>query len=272
MAQVKNFEAALRNETDNPNKLEFFSLKNDGDEAIVRFMHDDVNSFDIVTTHKIYSEGKYAGRVNCLREAHEPIDHCPLCAKGDKPEHRFYIHMLQYTRDEMGNMVSTPKVWERSLSYAKELKNLISDYGPLSNCLFKVRRNGAAGDMKTTYSLTICMPQNYPPELYPLTTDDLTLFGEYTAIGNAVMNRTFDELFTYATTGVMPQAAAETPAQTVPAASVTAMPPVQTVVGVQPAAGQSPIRFMDGATTTAVPNEPFQGVQQVQINRPIRTY
>lgn len=270
----ETYEAALRNETGNNNRVEFFSLKEDGDEAIVRIMHDSVESFDIVTTHQIFNDGKYAGRVDCLRTSNDPISACPLCAKGEKAEHRFYIHLLQYTRDDAGNIVATPKVWERSLMYAKELRNLITDYGPLSQCLFKIRRNGARGDMKTTYSITICMPQQYPADMYPVSTENAELFRTYTAVGNAVMERSFDDLFTYATTGAMPQVNTEESVNIVTTYANTPPQGAQpTVQGVQPQPTSAvDNQFVTGTMTTAVPNQPMAGVQQVQVNRPIRTY
>ena len=132
----------------------FLTLKNDGDEAIVRFMHDSTESFDILTVHPMRVDGKF-GKYSCIRDARDPLDKCPLCKNGTKLENRIYIHLIHYVKDENGNIVAVPKVWERSLAYAKELAGLINEYGPLSDCIFKIKRNGAVKSMDTTYQVAL---------------------------------------------------------------------------------------------------------------------
>ena len=55
MAQVNFDDIDFNNMSGgaNNNSVGFFSLKNDGDEAIVRIMHDNTASFDILTEHSI---------------------------------------------------------------------------------------------------------------------------------------------------------------------------------------------------------------------------
>lgn len=179
----------------------FFSLKNDGDEAVVRIMHDDISSFDLVTTHPIQIGNKYR-RVNCIRDPRDPMDNCPLCKSGAKVQQRFYIHLIQYVKDEKGNIIPQAKIWERSASYAVTIKNLIDEYGPLSDCIFKIRRNGEAGSMNTTYSILFGNPQVYRPEFYP---KDNSLFEGYSVVGSAVMDKNFDEIAEFIATGEFPQ-------------------------------------------------------------------
>lgn len=179
----------------------FFSLKNDGDEAVVRIMHDDTSSFDLVTTHPIQIGNKYR-RVNCIRDPRDPMDNCPLCKSGAKIQQRFYIHLIQYVKDEKGNIIPQAKIWERSASYAVTIKNLIDEYGPLSDCIFKIRRNGEAGSMNTTYSILFGNPQVYRPEFYP---KDDSLFEGYSVVGSAVMDKNFDEIAEFIATGEFPQ-------------------------------------------------------------------
>ena len=84
MAQV-SFDVAStmqENNTQYSNSVEFFTLANDGDEAIVRFMYDDVSQFNIMTVHSIQVGGKWR-KVNCIREPQESTDICPLCASGN---------------------------------------------------------------------------------------------------------------------------------------------------------------------------------------------
>ena len=182
------------------NRVEFFSLKNDGDEAVVRIMHDSTSSFELVTTHPITVEGKYR-RINCIRDPREPMENCPLCKSGTKIQQRFYIHLIQYTKDEQGNIIATPKVWERPATYAVTIKNLIDEYGPLSNCIFKIRRNGEAGSMQTTYSILFGNPQVYRSDFYP---KDDSAFENYSVIGTAVMDKTFEDISEFISTGKFP--------------------------------------------------------------------
>ena len=37
----------------NTNSVSYFALKNDGDEAVVRFIYDNPNQFDLLTVHTV---------------------------------------------------------------------------------------------------------------------------------------------------------------------------------------------------------------------------
>lgn len=200
MAKI-NFDQISTGNESNGFQVGFFSLKNDGDEAVVRIMHDNTASFDLVTTHPIQIGNKYR-RVNCIRDPRDPMDNCPLCKSGAKVQQRFYIHLIQYVKDEQGNIIPQAKIWERSASYAVTIKNLIDEYGPLSDCIFKIRRNGEAGSMNTTYSILYGNPQVYRPEFYP---KDESLFEGYSVVGGAVMDKNFEELSEFIATGEFPQ-------------------------------------------------------------------
>lgn len=171
------------NNSDKP-RVGFFSLKNDKDFAIVRFMIDKPEDFDIVAGHRMNING-YSRMVNCLRDSNDPVDKCPLCAADKKLEYKFYIHLIQYIPDETGKLIPVPKVWERSTTYVNTFNNYLNDYGPLSDCLFKVIRNGEARSRDTSYTINFLPPNSpvYNPEVYE---KDTTLFKGYKAIGNAV--------------------------------------------------------------------------------------
>ena len=147
MAQV-NFETAQQIEESRPRggsgSFEFFNLKNDGDQAVVRFMYTDLSDFDIFTVHNVTINGKYR-KVSCIRDPHDATEACPLCASGNSISNRFYIKMLEYRVNGQGQVEIHPVVWDRSMSYASKLKSMLEEYGPLEDCLFKVKRNGAAG-------------------------------------------------------------------------------------------------------------------------------
>ncbi len=171
-------------------RVGYFTLKQDRDQAIVRFMIDSPDDFDIVAGHRMMING-FNRMVNCVRDIHDPVESCPLCTAGKKLEYRIYIHLIEYTRDEEGKIVATPKVWERSTAYINTLTNLLNEYGPLSDNVFKITRNGAAGTTGTTYDITYCRPEVYKPELY---VKDESLFNGYKAVGNAVLDYDVDKL------------------------------------------------------------------------------
>ena len=201
MAQIK-FDQVNTGDTSD-NLIRFFALKNDGDEAIVRIMHDNTDSFDLVTTHLIQHNNKYR-RVNCIRDPREPLENCPLCKAGVKIQQRMYIHLIEYVKDDYGKIIPQGKIWERSATYAMTIKNLIDEYGPLSDCIFKIRRNGKPGSRETTYSILYGNPQMYKVEDYP---KDENIFKNYSAVGTAVLDKSFEELAEFLATGDFPQMA-----------------------------------------------------------------
>ena len=168
----------------------FFSLKNDKDFAVVRFMHDDTDSFDIVAGHRMTVNDKLR-LVNCIRSAHEPVDNCPLCRAGKNLEYRLYIHLIEYVRNDEGKMVPVPRVWERSASYVNTLTNLMKEYGPLSDNIFKITRNGEKGSKSTTYDIMYGSPKVYTQEVYPRRDD---AFKDYKAVGNMVLDYDYNKL------------------------------------------------------------------------------
>lgn len=172
-------------------RVGYFSLKDDGDEAIVRFCYDNPDQFDILTTHQTTVEGKFR-RVNCLRESFKDSpDTCPMCAAGVPIQQKFYIKLLEYTRDENNNIVATPKIWERPTSYVNILGNLFAEYGNVSDNVFKVKRSGEKGSLQTTYSIMLANPNVYNSELYPKNNG---AFEGYNIIGTAVLDKSYDEL------------------------------------------------------------------------------
>ena len=198
--------STMNNSDTNNNTVGFLSLKNDGDEAIVRIMHDSVNDFDIVTLHPITLGGKFRS-VSCVRnDPREPVDNCPLCKNGTKIQSRIFIHMIQYTTNAQGQIEAKPVVWERPVSYATKLKNDIAEYGPLSSCIFKVKRNGKAGDKNTTYELKLGNPNMYNEASYPKIDN---AFANYSACGTIVMDKTYDEISEFLATGNFPESKKE---------------------------------------------------------------
>ena len=122
----------------------YFSLKNDGDSAVVRFMIDSVDDLNVVFMHTVKVDGRFRA-INCLRDPLQPASSCPLCSADNRPKQRIYIPLLSYERDDKGELIAVPRIWERPVFYEKRLSALTSEYGKLSNMLFRIVRNGAAG-------------------------------------------------------------------------------------------------------------------------------
>lgn len=169
------------------NGVGFFSLRDDGDEAIVRIMHDSPATFEIVAVHPYQVNGKFRN-INCIRDPQDEIDKCPLCEAGVRLSYRFFLHLIQY-EEVNGKIVATPKVWERGVQYADTIKDYCNEYAPLSNYIFKIKRNGKKGSTDTTYNIMPANPNVYRPDLYP---KDDSLFDGYSVIGNAVYNTDYN--------------------------------------------------------------------------------
>ena len=90
----------------NKPQVAFFQLKNDGDEAVVRFMCDSTKDFEIFTTHITPTSNNRFMKVNCLRDANEPVSKCPLCeSKNFKLSQTFCVPLIQYEKQSDGSVV-----------------------------------------------------------------------------------------------------------------------------------------------------------------------
>ncbi len=180
-------------QTTNNNNYHFsyFNLKKNGEEAIVRFMYDSPNEFNLYTIHTMQIDGKQR-KVDCLHTPYDPISSCPICETGSKAQRKIFIKLLQYIKQEDGTIKTVPKIWERSDRYVDTLSNLFNEYGNLSDQVFKIRRNGEAGDTKTSYDIMYANPAIYKPELY---VKDTTLFENFDFIKNGIItSKTYEEL------------------------------------------------------------------------------
>ena len=239
-------------------RIGFFSLKNDGDEAIVRIMHDSTKDFDMLNVHRVTIDGK-SRNVSCNRTASEPASKCPLCEAKSPISKKIYIHLIEYVRGEDGSIIPTPKVWERSASYAYKLRDYINDYGPLSECLFKIKRKGAAGSRDTDYNFIYCRPDVYKAENYPTISD---AFNGYQADGAACMHKDFEGLKALA--NALPINTAETAfptAQETPVAPTAreAVTPVNSVP-------------WESTTPARAPMNTANAGYDMPMNRPRRTF
>lgn len=203
VAVDENNSYNTNNNTTNPGSdVGFFTLKNDGDEAIVRFMDDSTDDFEILAVHNVTVGNKYK-KVNCIRTPQEPLSNCPLCESGASISLRFFIRMLQYVPQADGTYVPKAVIWERNTAYAKTLKSYMENYGSLSDMICKVIRHGKAGDTNTTYEIIPNLSKmTYRDDVF---VKDTNLFGNFKAEGTFVMNKSHGEISEFLATGSFPQ-------------------------------------------------------------------
>lgn len=179
----------------------FFSLKNDGDEAIVRIMCDSMSDLEIMTVHPItLGASSFPNRqVNCLRDPRDPMDLCPLCAAGESVKQKVFIRMLQYDP-----ATKQPKavVWDRVASvFAPMIKSYLDNYGPLSHIMCKIIRHGTG--KQTKYDIVPNInPQEYNETNYPI---DYEAFKDFKVLGRMVMDKNAEEIMQFMRTGAFPE-------------------------------------------------------------------
>ena len=203
MAQISYED--VKSSSDNEFDVGFFSLKSDGDEAIVRILCDQVSDLEILTVHPVtVGQSSFPNRnVNCLRTPHDPLEMCPFCNSGEKVKQRVFIKLLQYDENRNPHAV----VWDRPAgTYVPKLKSYIDNYGPLSNIMCKIIRHGSGLD--TTYDII----PNINPQVYNLEDykKDTSAFEEFRVLGRMVMDKTVEEMITFMRTGNFPEKSKET--------------------------------------------------------------
>ena len=135
-------------------------------------------------------EAKQAQRQDYSQERKNYVSYFSLKDDGDEAIVRI-VKLIEYTRDEAGNIVPEAKIWERPTSYIQRLVNLYTEYGSLKDNVFKIKRNGAKGDMKTDYVFMFANPSIYNEQLY---VKDFSAFDDYSPLGTAILNRNIDEM------------------------------------------------------------------------------
>lgn len=191
-------------------KVGFFKLKDDGDEALVRFNIASVEDLDFASVHTISTDGKWI-KVSCLNPLGSYGESCPLCSAVtagnkaiSKAGKKVYVQMLAAYKNKTTGQFENPSpvIWERPASFSKDIAQLIKDYGSLKETIFKVTRNGAAGDMKTTYSIGF-IPLYNRPELVPV--DGLTAFEGFNIARHSYWEKSTEEILTFIQTGKFPE-------------------------------------------------------------------
>lgn len=118
-------------------KAKWLQLKDDGDSALVRFLHKDENDLDVFEVHSIEVDG-FMQSVKCLG------DDCELCKSGNRPQLRIWLQMIDLEDDEV-------KIWNRGVTDIKRILEEISENGNLNERDYKIKRIGKKGSTKTQY-------------------------------------------------------------------------------------------------------------------------
>lgn len=170
------------------NSSGYFSLKNDGDKATVRFMYDKVSDIETYAVHEVSVNG-FNKHVDCLKDS-DGNGVCPFCEKGVKRTARTFFKL--YNIDN-GNV----EIWDCGIKRAPEIENILkmSRSEKLVNDVFEIIRRGKAKASDTRYDL------NYKG------TDEVTLEdlpNPPSLYGRFVANKTPEEMEYYITHNEFP--------------------------------------------------------------------
>lgn len=117
-----------------------FLLRNHGDSADVVFLYRNLDDVLIADTHYIKS-ADYSGYVHCCGRG------CPACSKGIRVQPKLFIPVYNLTANEI-------QFWDRSVRFETQLSNdVFEKYPNPSDFVFRITRDGAAGDINTTYKI-----------------------------------------------------------------------------------------------------------------------
>ena len=182
----------------NNNGTDWLRLQNDGDNTLVQFLFRDLEDLDIYSTHEVLitnDDGSKTKRyVDCKRNYNDPLDICPLCADGNQPKPLIILSLY----DHKDNKV---KIWQRGKKFLETLKGYLTEYPDLTKVVFRLVRNGAKGDQRTTYTL---IPAT---DVAPINVEDVE---RPNLLGNFILDKNADEMRVYLDTKSFPKESNDT--------------------------------------------------------------
>jgi hypothetical protein len=180
------------NDADNygGNGAGYFSLKDDGDSATVRFMYNQFDDIQGYAVHKVEVAPNRFRYVNCLREEYtQPIDDCPLCVARNFQQAKFYFNLFNCETEEV-------QLWERGKQILKKLVPVLQSIkGPICGTPIVITRHGVTGDQNTTYTFELLDSDGTTMEDLPETVDPTE---------NIILSYSKSELESYVANGVLP--------------------------------------------------------------------
>lgn len=161
----------------------YFSLKDDRDTAVVRFLYNSPDDVEGYAVHEVEIDGRKR-YVNCLREYNQPIDDCPFCRARKYQTAKLFIPL--YNED-----AKKVQVWERGKKFFGKLSSVLSrcDADPICSQTFEIERNGKKGDTQTTYEIYQTRDK----------ADDMTLedFDTPEILGRLILDKSADDMEFY---------------------------------------------------------------------------
>lgn len=191
-------------------KVGWFKLANDGDEALVRFNISSVEDLKFATIHQLGPSTRWM-KVSCLNKFGSNEDKCPLCKQAEagdtsigKASNRVYVEMLVSYKDRTTGQWSAPipAVWDKPAGFARELATKLQNFGDLRQNLFKITRNGAAGFLKTTYPMDYAVPSIFKPEMIPA---DFSAFENFNVNKHSYWEKSVEDIQTFLASGEFPE-------------------------------------------------------------------
>ena len=185
---------------------DYFTLKDDGDSALVRILISTMDDLCVVPVHEQIKVDNRDVKVACLRGPKDSIETCPFCDAGKRVSPKVFIELMVYETDSRGNPTgkSSYQVWERGRTYISKLEALVNRYakrGPLWDTLFEITRSGAKNSQQTTYEILPVVDDELNKEC-PLDPDSLP--DPFDPVGSMVYDKTFEEMEYYTKKGKFP--------------------------------------------------------------------
>ena len=167
----------------------YFSLKNDGETAQVRFMYNDINDVEGCAVHQV-EIGDRKRYVNCLRSYNEPVSQCPFCRDGKFQVAKLFVPLYDIAEKRV-------KVWERGKKFFAKISSICARYAnpSVASHIFEIERNGKPGDQTTSYEL-------YEIEKDNTTLEDLPEVPD--VLGGLVLDKSADDMEYYLENGEFP--------------------------------------------------------------------
>lgn len=168
----------------NSTSTNFFKLENDRDTAKVRFMYNDINDVQLDVVHEVDVGGKKR-YVNCLRTYDEPVDNCPMCKAGMRPQIKLFVPVYNINAGEV-------QFWQRGKSFIGQISSFCDRYKPLVGTVIEIERNGKKGEQTTKYNF-------YPDAADGVTMDQLPDVPD--TLSGFILSKTYEEMADYVENG-----------------------------------------------------------------------
>lgn len=166
----------------------FFTLKNDGDSAKVKFMYNTTADIETYAVHEVEVNG-FTRHVDCLKDG-EGNGVCPFCEKGVKLTARTFFKLYNAEKDAV-------EVWDCGIKRAPMIESIIKGRSEkIVNDCYEIIRHGKPKATDTSYEVQWKGKDD-------ITLDDLPKAPEI--YGKYVLKKTAEEMEYYITNNKFPE-------------------------------------------------------------------